>query len=56
MGIVLEEVDEVEPQLLTSAMTAFKTSTKSTYASWQRYFNEGKGSQIELVLEALLSY
>lgn len=37
-------------------MTASKTSSKSTYASWLKYFNEGEGSRKRLVLEALLLY
>lgn len=56
MGIVLEDDDEAKLKFLTSVTTAFKTSGKSTCISWLRYFDEGKGNQIRLVLEDLLSY
>lgn len=37
-------------------MASSKTSKKSTYASWIRYFDEGEGNQGALVLDVLLSY
>lgn len=30
--------------------------TKSAYASWIRYFDEGEGSHSRLILKALLAY
>lgn len=55
MGVVLREKNEEKLQHLTSAITSSKTSGKSKYASWLQYINEDEGSQIEVVLEALLS-
>lgn len=37
-------------------MTASKTSSKSTYATWLRYFDEEKGSQSGFLVEELLTY
>lgn len=48
--IVLKK--ESKEKLQTFVMIASKTSGKSTYASWLKYFYEGKGSQSLLVLEA----
>lgn len=48
--------DEVKLRYLTFAMTASKTSSKSTYAIWLRFFNEKEGSQSEYVVHAFLSY
>lgn len=44
------------PVFLTSGIAASKTSDKSSYATWLRFFDNGEGSHRGLVLEALFSY
>lgn len=43
MGVILEE-DDKKLQYLTFAMATSKKSSKSTYATWLRYFDEREGS------------
>lgn len=52
MGLTLVGEDKNKQQLLIEAAS----STKSSYAAWIYYFDEGKGSCNGLVLKALLAY
>lgn len=58
MGLIFEGEDEDKLQQLTAASSHSKvaSSSKSTYAPWIHYFEEGEGSRSRLVLEALLAY
>lgn len=50
MVVVLGEAGEEKLQQLTSVMASSKTSGKSIYVSWIRYFDEGEGTQGGCVL------
>lgn len=56
MGDVLEEKDKVKLRYLTSTMTASRTSSMSTYATWLLFFDEGDDSKSGYVMEAFLAY
>lgn len=51
MGSTLVGEDKDKLQQLTEATS----STKSSYASWLRYFNEGDGTRSGLIVETFLA-
>lgn len=58
MSLTFKGEDEDKLQQLTVAIghSSAISSSKSTYASWISYFDEGKRSDGGLVLEALIAY
>lgn len=56
MAWSLERKTRTSYYVLTSTMATFKSSGKSTYASWIRNFVDGEESEGGLILEVLLSY
>lgn len=55
IGIVLKEEDQVKVNHLTSTVTASRSSRKSTYGTWMRFFYEGDGIRLDFVVEAFLA-
>lgn len=54
--IVLDKADNRKLEVLNNALSALKSSNKSTYALWARMFDTGVGRDIEIEFEAILSY
>lgn len=52
MGIGLEGEDQVTLKYLMIAMSALRSSSKSSYITWLRFFDEGDGSRSSLMPEA----
>lgn len=48
--ITLDETDKKKLEALNNAYSGSKTSNKSTYTSWFRYFEIGKGQNSEVQL------
>lgn len=55
MRIFLEEEDQVKLKYLTPAMATSKMSSKLTYVTYVRFFNEKDGSRREYIVEAFLA-
>lgn len=56
IGILLDEKDVKKLEFLSKAYSESKASNESTYATWLRYFNIGKGQNNEYQLEVMLAY
>lgn len=53
---MLEGNDQVKLKNLTIAMIASKSSRKSTYITWQRFFDDGDDNKSKYMVEPFLLY